>query len=298
VLWSSKIEILDDEGIRKYQSMIGELQWAISLGRFDIQTAVMTMSQYQVAPREGHLKRLQRIYGYLRKFKQGAIHIRTDMPDLTQFQATKHDWSYSVYGNVEELIPADIPVPLGKPVVLSTYKDANLYHNLVTGRAVTGILHFINNTPIDWFSKAQPTVETATYGSEFVAARIAVDQIIDLRTTLWYMGVPITGKSFLFGDNESVWKNATIPHSSLKKSHNALSYHRVREAIAANINAVFKIDGKNNPADVLSKHLGYSIAKFLLKPLLFWRRDIDIVGDNRTKGECQDIGNDSRQNVV
>jgi hypothetical protein len=126
--------------------------------------------------------------------------------------------------------------------VLSTYKDANLYHNLVTGRAVTGILHFINNTPIDWFSKAQPTVETATYGSEFVAARIAVDHIIDLRTTLRYMGVPITGKSFLLGDNESVWKNATIPHSSLKKRHNALSYHRAREAIAASIIAFFKID--------------------------------------------------------
>jgi hypothetical protein len=158
-----------------------------------------------------------------------------------------------------------------------------------TGRAVTGILHFINNTPIDWYSKAQATVETATYGSEFVAARIAVDQIIDLRTTLRYLGVPIIGKSYLFGDNEAVWKNATVPHSSLKKRHNALSYHRVREAIAAKIIGFYKIDSKDNPADVLSKHLGYNLAKALLKPLLFWRGDIDILfrsDDIRTKGEC------------
>jgi hypothetical protein len=151
----------------------------------------------------------------------------------------------------------------------------------------TGIIHFINNTPIDWYSKAQSTVETTTYGSEVVAACIAVDQIIDLRTTLRYLGVLIIGKSLLFGDNESVWK--TVPHSSLKKRHNSLSYHRVREAIAAKIKGFYKINSKDNPADVLSKHLGYNHAKELLKPLLFWRGDIDTLSksdDIRTKGKC------------
>jgi hypothetical protein len=151
------------------------------------------------------------------------------------------------------------------------------------------ILHFINNTPIDWYSRAQSTVETATYGSEFVAARIAVDQIIDLSTTLRYFGVPIIGKSLLFGDNESVWKNATVPHSLLKKRRNALSYHRVREAIAAKIIGFNKIDSNDNPAAVLSKQLGYNLAKALLKPVLFWRGDIDILSNSDdiwTKGEC------------
>jgi len=59
------------------------------------------------------------------------------------------------------------------------------YHDWTTGRAVTGTLDFLNGTPIDWFSKRQNTVETATYGSEFVAARIATDRIIDMRMTLW-----------------------------------------------------------------------------------------------------------------
>ena len=48
--------------------MIGALQWAVSLGRFDIHTAVMTMGSFRVAPREGHLQRLKRVYGYLRKY--------------------------------------------------------------------------------------------------------------------------------------------------------------------------------------------------------------------------------------
>ena len=82
-----------------------------------------------------------------------------------------------VYGNVKEQIPHDTPEPLGKEVVTTTYDDANLYHDMLTGRAVTGILHLLNGMPIDWYSKRQDTVETATYGSEFVAARIATGQI-------------------------------------------------------------------------------------------------------------------------
>jgi hypothetical protein len=140
-----------------------------------------------------------------------------------------------VYGDVQELLPQDAPEALGKPVVLTTYVDANLMHDMITGRSVTAVLHLINKTPIDWYTKRQATVETATFGSEFVAARTAVDQIIDLRTILRYLGVPVHKKTYMFGDNESVVKNATLPHSSLNKRHNALSYHRVREAIAAGI---------------------------------------------------------------
>ena len=261
---------LDAEGITKYQSMIGALQWAISLGRFDIHTAVMSMGSFRVSPREGHLQRLKRIYGYLRKYKHGAIRIRVGTPDYSHLPDIEYNWMYSVYGDVKEQIPHDIPEPLGNPVVTTTYKDANLYHDMVTGRAVTGILHLLNGTPIDWFSKRQDTVETATYGSEFVAARIATDQIIDLRTTLRYLGVPIQGRAYLFGDNQSVITSSTIPHSSLSKRHNALSYHRVREAIVARILRFFKIDGKDNPADILSKHCGHPQMWPHVQPLLFW----------------------------
>jgi Reverse transcriptase (RNA-dependent DNA polymerase) len=73
---------LDQTGIKTYQSMIGSLQWAISLGRFDIQTATMTMSRFRTAPRKGHLEQLKRIYGYLR-FKSAAIRVRVNEPDFS-----------------------------------------------------------------------------------------------------------------------------------------------------------------------------------------------------------------------
>ena len=63
----------------------------------------------------------------------------------------------------------------------------------------------------------QATVETATFGSEFVAARIATDQTIDLRYTLMYLGVCIRSKIYMFGDIKSVVDSASIPTSTLSK---------------------------------------------------------------------------------
>ena len=50
-------EFLDAEGIQLYQSLIGSLQWIITIGRLDVQVAVMTLSSFRAAPRRGHLDR-------------------------------------------------------------------------------------------------------------------------------------------------------------------------------------------------------------------------------------------------
>jgi hypothetical protein len=126
-------------------------------------------------------------------------------------------------------------------------------------------------------------VETATYGSEFVAARTCVEQIIDLRTTLRYLGVPIRERSYMFGDNQSVVNSSMQVHAKLHKRHSMLSFHRVRETIAAGIVSFHFIPGHLNPADILSKHWGYSQVWNRLKALLFWHGDTaNIPNDNVT----------------
>ena len=92
------------------------------------------------------------------------------------------------------------------------------------------------------------------YGSEFVTARTAVEQIMDLRLTLRYLGVPIRHVSYMFGDNKLVVDSSTILHSRLNKRHMALSFHCVREAISPGMLYFGLIDGKINPANILSKH--------------------------------------------
>ncbi len=263
---------LDETGIRQYQSLIGQLQWAISLGRFDIAVAVMTMSSFRSAPREGHLERLKTICGYLSKMRHGTIRIRTELPDYSEIPREEYEWEFSVYSGAKEMIPENAPEPLGKPVVTTTYVDANLYHCMLTGKSVTGVLHLFNKTPVDWFAKKQGTSETATYGSEFVAARTATEQVIDNRLSLRYLGVPVT-ESIMFGDNESVVNSSTVPEAKLHKRHIALSWHRVREAIAAKIVRFIHIPGAINPSDMLSKHWGYQQTWTQLQALLFWQGD-------------------------
>ena len=194
----------------------------------------MSLSRYRAQPQKGHLDRVKRIFGSLAYMPEGAIRFRTGEPDFSDIQDQEFDWSRNVYGSPKEIIPTDIPEPRGKYVTTVHYVGANLHHDLVTGRAVTAILHIVNGTPTDWCSERQATVETATYESEFVAARIAVDQIVDLKYTLMYLGVPIRSKCFMFGDNKSVIKISTIPNSLLSKRHHISAYHRVREAIALN----------------------------------------------------------------
>ena len=103
----------------------------------------------------------------------------------------------------------------------------------------------MNATPIDWYSKKQATVETATYGSEFVAARICVEQIIDLRNTLRYLGVPICEKSYMFGDNESVVNSLSIPHAKLHKRHTAVSFQCNSEVVASKYARFYFLPGAN-----------------------------------------------------
>jgi hypothetical protein len=164
-----------------------------------------------------------------------------------------------------------MPIPKGKPVRTIIYKDANLYHDLTTGRAVTGILHLLNATTIDLTSKRQATVETATYGSEFLAARTASEQIMDLHYTLRMTGAPLDGPAWLFGDNEGVSKISNMPHLTLKKQHNALSFHREREAVASGVMHFIKIPGKANPSDILTKFLTRAASLLFVKLLLLWK---------------------------
>jgi hypothetical protein len=249
-------ELCSEEQISQYQSMIGSLQWKVTIGRFDVHTEVMTMYGFRIAPRIGHLKRLQRIYGYVSKMRFASIRVRTE--DVSDIPDPEYDWTYTVYGKVKELLPKYATEPLDKCVKLWHYVDANLMHDITSGKSVTGILHLANKTPIDWYSKKQATVETATYGSDFVAAQVCVEQIIDLHTTLRYLGVPIRDKSYMFGDNKSVVDSSIQLHAKLQKRHTMLSFHCIREAVASGIVGFFYIPADINPADILSKHWGYS----------------------------------------
>jgi hypothetical protein len=139
-------------------------------------------------------------------------------------------------------------------------------HNVTTGKSIAGILKNINKTPLNWYSKKQATVETTTYGSEFVAACICMEQIIGLRSTLRYLGVPVTENKYMFGDNKSVVDSYMPNYINTTKCY---PFHHVTEAIASGIVGFYFIPGELNPTDILSKHWGYTHIRQRLKSLLF-----------------------------
>ena len=145
---------------------MGQLQGLITLGRYDIQSQVVSMSRFRAALRKGHLERLKWIYAYVIRTKDYGIRFRVHQPDNSYLPEQNFYWTHTVYGDAKEIIPEGIPKPLGKTVTSTITVVANLNHCLVTGRSLTGCLHFVNQTPMDSYSKRQATVDTTTYGSE------------------------------------------------------------------------------------------------------------------------------------
>jgi hypothetical protein len=211
--------------------MIVALQWIVTIGRFDINTAVMTMSGIRMAPRIVHLNSLRRIYGYLSKMQHDSIRVRTEEPDYTDLPDNAHDWTFSVYGNVTEPLPTDAPEPLGNYVTLSHYVDATLmrdvpladllqgFSTLPTRLQLVGILR-------DKLRRKQQLLVPNLLLHEYVLNRRLIF-VIHCATWVCQSGT----KSFMFGDNKSVVDSSMQLHAKLHKRHMMLSFHCVREVL-------------------------------------------------------------------
>ena len=147
----------DDHSI--YRMLIGSAQWAITLGRIDIQYATTMLSRFGMCPREGHLTAMKKVFGYLKGHTKGKILYDTrhlDTGDVEFFKGS--NWK-QIYGDVKEDIPKNIPDLKMKPVQVSIYFDASHACDMVTRRSVTGILVFVNGTPMKWYCKAEHSRE-------------------------------------------------------------------------------------------------------------------------------------------
>jgi len=260
--------LLQEDDVHFYQSQISILRWMVELGRLDIYINVALLSSYLTAPRQGHLEALYCIYGYLKSHTRSTMVFDDSYVNWDENSFTSFDWT-DFYGNVEEEEPPNAPPPRGKQVQINAFVDANHARNKITRRSQTGILIYLNRAPILWYSKSQKTVETSTFGSEFVALRIATEMIKGLRYKLRMMGIPLDGPANVLIDNETVMKNASIPSSTLQKKHNAICYHCVREAVASNVIRVAHIPTDQNLADMFTKPLGATKLHAFCKRILY-----------------------------
>ena len=259
---------LDPNRASYFMSLMGILRWAIELGRIDIMVEAGLLSRFQAAPREGHLEQLFHIFAYLKNHNNSRLVFDYTQPTFTNLNDSVVDWQ-EFYPDAAEPIPPNVPEPRGKEVSMTCFVDADHAGCQLTRRSHTGVVIFVNRAPILWFSKRQATVESSTFGSESVAMRQAIDMIEGLRYKLRMMGVPIDGATQIFCDNDAVVKATTRPESTLKKKHNAINYHRIREAQAAGHVNITWVESGHNLADVLTKVLVGEKRRELIRRILY-----------------------------
>lgn len=255
---------LKSEGVQFYQEIVGQLRWAIEIGRVDILLETSLMSSHLAMPREGHLEQVLHIVGYLKMHKKMRLMFDSAYPTMKESWFTTYDW-FDFYRDAKEAIPPNMPEARGRDVTITCFVDANHAGNVRDRKSQTGVLIFVNKAPVHWYSKRQNTVEASTFGAEFCAMRCAVEMIESLRYKLRMFGVPIDGAAGVFCDNEAVYKNTSMPESTLRKKHHSIAYHRCREAVAAGTIRIAKQGTKKNLADLFTKVLTQVRRAFLLE---------------------------------
>ena len=256
---------LDPYQANYYQSLIGVLRWIVELGRIDINVEASLMASCMALPRQGHLDQLFHIFAYLKNKHNTEMVFDPSEPDIDYKLFEKQDWRDTVYGESKEQLPPNMPQPRGQGFKLVTYVDSDHAGDSVTRRSRTGFIVYLNSSPIYWTSKKQTSIETSSFGSEFIAMKICCEYLRGLRYKLRMMGIPCDFPSYIFGDNQSVLANTTKPFSMLRKKSCSIAYHFVREGVSKDEWRTTYINTHDNVADILTKPLpgGEKRTKFI-----------------------------------
>ena len=136
---------------------------------------------------------------------------------------------------------------------MTCYVNLDHMGDIVMHQSRTGILLFLNRSPIMWQSKKQSTIETSTFGSALMALKVTVEMIRGLRYKVRMMGLPLEEATHVLVDNMSVVHNTSRPESTLNMKSNSIAYHFVRESAADSEIQISHIKSKDNISDMLTK---------------------------------------------
>ncbi len=157
------------------------------------------------------------------------------------------------YKRTSDAIPPKMPEPRRRGMTVRCFVDSDHAGDKVTRRSQTNILIFCNRAPVIAYSKRQNSVECATYDSELCAMWQAIELVKSLRYKLRMFGIPVEGPADIFCDNESVFKNVSIPESVLSKKQHSISYHSARESVASGIVRIAKEGTGTNLSNLFTK---------------------------------------------
>ena len=147
-------------------------------------------------------------------------------PFVPNFDADKFHrqyWSQTVYGDAPTYRPPNMTKPRGQGLIVSAHVDSDHAGDTVTRILRTGFFIYCNNAIVYWMSKKQGSIETSSFGSEFLAMKYCTEYIQGIKFKLHIMGIQCDCPIFIYGYNQSILANTTMPHSMLNKKSNSIA---------------------------------------------------------------------------
>ncbi|KAE8255524.1 hypothetical protein A4X13_0g3015 [Tilletia indica] len=210
------------QSIRAFASMIGCLKWIAQTIRPDLAFTCSVLSRFQARPTAVHMEAAKRALRFLRK---------TANEDL-------------VYERCSGRVPG-----------LVGFADADFAGDSDTSRSTTGFVFYVHGNPVSWSSRLQTSVAMSTVEAEYIALAEGLREGLWIRNLLSELGFPAQVPFELHTDNEGTRTIAQNPEAHKRTKHIALRYHAIRERVQRGEISVVRVDTKDNPADVLTKHL-------------------------------------------
>ena len=170
------------------------------------------LSSYLAFHREGYLQQLFYMFAYLKQNQNSEMIFDPSDPVIDESLFNRNYWTTSEFGlNLDEELTTNIPQPRGVGLVMQAYVDINHAGEYITCRSCTSFLVYLYCVLVYWMSKKQTSVQTNLFGSEFIAMKQCTEYICGLQYKLRIMEIPCILTAFIFGDNQSVLVNTTVP---------------------------------------------------------------------------------------
>ena len=203
------------------------------------------------------MEQVFQIFVYLKKYHNAELVYDPSDPVVNKHEFEQRDWMASEFGHLQgvEVMPPNMPEPQGMGFVMRAKVDADHAADTITRRSRMGFLVYLNSGLVYWWTNKQTGIESSSFGSEFIAMKQCCEYIRGLRYKLQMMGILVVGLAYIYGDNQSVLANTTIPDSTLKKKSQSNAYHFVHEGLARDEWRTTYINMHENEADLLTKLL-------------------------------------------
>lgn len=203
-----------------YAEAVGSLMYCALATRPDIVQVLSILSKYNSCPREEHWKAVKRVFRYLNGTRDiGLVYKKVETPKIVCY--TDADWA----GDHE------------------------------SRKSLSGMVSFITTGPISYKSQQQPVVALSTTESEYIAATVAIKELIWMQRFIGELKAPIAEGAILRCDNQSAIKLIRNPEFHQRTKHIDIRYHYIRECYMNKCFSPEYVETNLQKADIFTKPL-------------------------------------------